>query len=279
MKKYFFINAMLGLLFMGCSVDNGEMNLEEDQLLIANSILDVEGCVSETYDLNSNSEEKLGTFIITNDLDELYLNFTSVEGYKISKINYEVAVSEDDLPINNGGIIVSQLEHSEKFSPAIDYLGDSFSLDSFGETIPAFLVVAARIQYMDESGETYAVWVGNKMAGKNNSKFLEYPICIPQQEPVCEVDAGSDNSVTHSYRQLLTLGLVSADVKEMYLDLLEDGVSREGTFDPTITQILNFIYANEANRYGEHSTTYTVTNELNGEFCTDSTLLTITITP
>ncbi len=272
MRNYF--NAvMVGLLLMGCSVDNDETNFD-DQLLIANSVIDVEGCVSDTYTLYNTSEEKIGEFIVTNDENEVYLNFTSVNGYDISMINYEVALSEDDLPMNNGGIIVGQLENTVKFSATTNYYGDSVFLESFGEN-PTALVVAARIQFTNESKKTYAVWVGDQVAGKNDSKFLNYSICIPQEEEVCEVDAGSDQ------QRIYTLAEIDAEVDDLgeilplYKTFLDEGVSRDGTFN---TDGLTILRAFNKNPYQDFSVIYTVTNELNGEVCSDSTVLTITVT-
>lgn len=272
MRNYF--NAvMVGLLLMGCSVDNDETNFDY-QLLIANSVIDVEGCMPDTYNLYNTSEEKIGEFIVTNDENEVYLNFTSVNGYDISMINYEVALSEDDLPMNNGGIIVGQLENTVKFSATTNYYGDSVSFESFGEN-PTALVVAARIQFINESKKTYAVWIGDQIAGKNNSKFLNYSICIPQQEEVCEVDAGSDNSASYTVEEVDALVNSIGDADRLFKSLLDEDVSRNGVFEPTISTLLARFSANPVRDF---TTTYTVTNELNGEVCTDSTVLTITVT-
>lgn len=271
--KNFLSAILMGLLLMGCSVDNDETNLD-DQLLIANSVLDIEGCTSETYNLFGSSEEKLGDFTITNDKDEVFLNFTSVEGYKISKIDYEVALSEDDLPMNNGGIIVGQLENSVKFSSSTSYFGDSFSLDSFSENAET-LVVAARIQFSNESKKTYTVWVGDQVAGKNDSKFLDYTICIPQQEEVCEADAGSNQEREYTLEEIDAIINSTGDVERLYKSFLNEGVSREGSFNPTIFGLLAKFGGNPI---GEFQTTYTVTNTLNGVTCSDSTVLTIIVT-
>ena len=271
-----FLNAMMvGLLLMGCSVDNDD-TLKEDQFLIANSVLEVDGCESDTYNLYGSSDQKLGEFIITNDKDELYLNFASVEGNVISKIDYQVALSEDELPMNNGGIIVGQLENSVNLSSE-SYFGDSFSLDSFGATIPNALVVAARVQFVDESGQTNTVWIGDNVAGKNNSKFLDYTICIPQEEEVCEADAGTDQLREYTLEEIDALVYSPTSLADVYITLLDEGISTDGTFsDRTMSQLLT-TFAGNTQYSRDYTTTYTVTNTLNGVECSDSVKLTIRV--
>ena len=83
-------------------------------------------------------------------------------------------------------------------------------------------------------------------------------------------NAGSDNSDI-----LCNAGLDErisdiGQVRDLYINLLDEGVSTNGTFNPTLSQIVNQY---EANNIGDFTTTYTV-----GEGdCQDSALLTITV--
>ncbi len=67
------------------------------------------------------------------------------------------------------------------------------------------------------------------------------------------------------------------EVREYYLDLLDDGVPTDGTFDPTIEEVSNQYQDDLANDdgLGDFTTTYTITDGT----CTDSAELTIRITP
>lgn len=271
--RNFFSVMMVGLLLMGCSVDNDETIVEDDQLLIANSVLNVDGCESVSYNLNNGSGNVVGQFTITNDKDNLYLNFKASSGLSITEIAWEVAMDVEGLPANNGGIIYGQLENKQSFSSGIDYYGETLSLDNFEKD----LVVAARVTFVDSKQQKVSVWVGDQLLGKKGSKFLFYSICEPQDEPVCLAYAGADNSISYTYKELDALVNTVEDVENLYKSLLEDGVSRSGTFSPTIKDIVKFASI-EANRYGDLITIYTVTNELNGETCSDSVELTLTVT-
>jgi len=276
MRNYF--NAvMLGLLLMGCSVDNDETNFNNDQLLTANSVLEVDGCESVNYKLFNSADNALGEFVITNDKDNLYLNFAAVDGLLINEIVWEVALDESQLPINNGGVIAGQLDHKMKFTSGTKSYDVTIPLSDFGdfENLTDF-VVAAKVNYTNSLQQEFSVWVGDQMVGKKGSKILVYTICVPQEEPVCVAYAGADNSVTYTKRQVDAIVDTAEDVENLYKGLLEDGVSRSGTFNPTIKAILNSYYT--VSKYQDFKTIYTVTNELNGEMCSDSVELTLTIT-
>ena len=271
--RNFFSVLMIGLLLMGCSVDNDETIVNEDQLLIANSVLDVDGCESVNYNLKDGSDNVVGQFTVTNDRDNLYLNFAANSGLSITEIAWEVAMDVEGLPANNGGIIYGQLENKQSFPSGVEYHGETLSLDDFEKD----LVIAARVTFENSKQQKFSVWVGDQLLGKKGSKFLFYSICEPQDEPVCVAYAGADNSVTYSYKVVDALVDDVEDVENLYKGLLEDEVSRSGTFSPTIKDIVKF-QAVESNRYGDFTTTYTVTNEINGQTCSDSVELTLTIT-
>lgn len=93
-----------------------------------------------------------------------------------------------------------------------------------------------------------------------------------QQEPTCEdVNAGADNSMTLTQSEAAAIESWD-EVRKLYLRLLSDGVSREGSFDPSIWDLINAF--NEAeNPIGEYTTTYTITD---GE-CSDSVDLTVNV--
>jgi hypothetical protein len=88
-------------------------------------------------------------------------------------------------------------------------------------------------------------------------------------DPTCEVDAGEDNSKTLTQSEADAIPSWD-EVRKLYLSLLDEGVSREGKFDPTIGDIINS-YTGP----GDYTTTYTITE---GD-CSDSVELTITVIP
>ena len=95
---------------------------------------------------------------------------------------------------------------------------------------------------------------------------IEDPLDTPPCKPV---DAGSDNSMT--IEQTFATNIESLDeVRKLYLSLLDGGISRTGSFDPSIKSI---IAAFQLQPLGDFTTIYTVGE---GE-CTDSVSLTVTV--
>jgi tRNA(Phe) wybutosine-synthesizing methylase Tyw3 len=90
-------------------------------------------------------------------------------------------------------------------------------------------------------------------------------------DPVCELSAGTDASKEIFLSDARVIESWD-EVRKLYLSLLEPGVSRNGSFDPTILDLIKAFNNNE-NPVGDYTTTYTITE---GE-CTDSVELTITV--
>lgn len=86
-------------------------------------------------------------------------------------------------------------------------------------------------------------------------------------DPTCELSAGDDASKTITKSEADAIPSWD-EVRKLYLSLLEEGVARNGEFDPSIWDLINS-YTGP----GEYSTTYTVTE---GD-CTDSVELTIVV--
>ncbi|WP_034888157.1 hypothetical protein [Gillisia sp. Hel_I_29] len=89
-------------------------------------------------------------------------------------------------------------------------------------------------------------------------------------DPICNgVTAGPDNSITLT--RSVAANIESWDeVRKLYLTLLAQGISRQGTFDPSIWELIrNF----QNNPIGEFTTTYTI---IEGD-CSDSVQLTIKV--
>ncbi|MGI0107058.1 hypothetical protein [Salinimicrobium sp. WS361] len=86
-------------------------------------------------------------------------------------------------------------------------------------------------------------------------------------EECSTVNAGADNSTTITVAQAEAIPSWD-EVRKLYLSMLEEGVSRDGDFDPSIWDLID---AFNENPLGEFTTTYTVTE---GD-CSDSVVLTI----
>ncbi|UZH54308.1 gliding motility-associated C-terminal domain-containing protein [Salinimicrobium tongyeongense] len=88
------------------------------------------------------------------------------------------------------------------------------------------------------------------------------------------VDAGTDSSADVCETDVQTTFPSIDEIRKFYFELLDAGVSREGTFSPTPAEI-SAMYQADEDGFGDFTTTYTLTN---GE-CTDSVELTVTIVP
>ncbi|WP_423818164.1 gliding motility-associated C-terminal domain-containing protein [Salinimicrobium sp. TIG7-5_MAKvit] len=82
-------------------------------------------------------------------------------------------------------------------------------------------------------------------------------------------NAGADNSVEVCNSEVENLS--NAGVRNLYISLLESGVATNGSFNPTIQEIIDDYNINS--KFGDFTTTYTVGT---GQ-CTDSAVLTVTV--
>ncbi|WP_424495116.1 gliding motility-associated C-terminal domain-containing protein [Salinimicrobium sp. GXAS 041] len=112
---------------------------------------------------------------------------------------------------------------------------------------------------------TYTV-IGDDLACITGTASTTFEI-----EVIEGVDAGADNSTEICQSEIGEMLPNVGSVRELYLSLLEDGVSTEGTFNPTI-QALADRY-NSGDQFGDFTTTYTVT----AGACEDSVELTVTV--
>ena len=104
--------------------------------------------------------------------------------------------------------------------------------------------------------------------GENNCQdSAEITVVI---EEACNTNAGSDKYVTLTRDYVQKNLYTAARIKRFYLNLLDEGVNKEGSFDPTISEIAS---SYRENPIGEFTTTYTVT--ANG--CSDDVQLTINV--
>ena len=98
---------------------------------------------------------------------------------------------------------------------------------------------------------------------------------IPNQDiPVCELDAGKDNIIILTRSEAVAIPN-SDKVKKLYLSLLEPGVPLDGSFDPSIWDIIRVFgsYKGGNGILGDYTTTYTISNDE----CSDSVILTVRV--
>ena len=111
---------------------------------------------------------------------------------------------------------------------------------------------------------TYTVTENDPSTCLNGTDSTQFTVSVSDGS----ANAGADNAVEVCMSEVDNYGTVQ--VKNLFLDLLEDGVDRNGTFNPTILQI---IAQYQQNKIADFTTVYTVGNGA----CTDSATLTVTV--
>ncbi|MDR5591571.1 hypothetical protein [Christiangramia sp. SM2212] len=265
MKNYFIIVAILGLLFMGCTVDNDELNYEESYLNTFN-LEASEICEPYFFDLIDSGNE-FGSVILSNsnDGETAFVEFEINMGYSLSEILILKANDVSAIPASNGGVIPGKLDK-------YDY--NSIGYSKFEFSVESSMVLVARITVVDENGRSYVSWVGSETLNgwKNGSAYLTYNVCIPPNEPVCNVSAGSDVSISLTNTYVLNNLYTPARLGRYLIRQLDAGVSTTGTFDPDPEELINMYLSNNFQTF---TTTYTVT----GDDCSDSAVFKITVEP
>lgn len=261
MKKIYSLFVFFTLV--SCSVDNEEILLETGNLETLNAVVEISGCESEFYSFGN-----AGVIEVINDSDFLYISIIASGGYELGLSKLHIAHSEDAFPtVGQGNLPPGKMEYKESFKPAVGSYTFKISLSDYEGCI----YIASQSVFSNSTGSgTY--WAGDIHGTSGNWSYFEYCIQVCEtQDPPCELNAGPDNSIR------LTLSEAAAvpswdEVRKLYLSLLADGVSRSGTFDPSIWDIINDF--NERG-VGTYTTTYTITE---GE-CSDSVELSIIVVP
>ncbi|RKS44936.1 gliding motility-associated-like protein [Gillisia mitskevichiae] len=128
-------------------------------------------------------------------------------------------------------------------------------------------VIANGLLDISNSGDysiTYTITESDPSTCLTGTDSTDFTVSVSEGD----ANAGADNSIEVCQAQVDSFS--SAEVRSFYLDLLEEGIDTNGTFNPTINQI---IAQYQQNKIADFTTVYTVGNGA----CTDSATLTITV--
>lgn len=223
MKKILLM-PLIGLLFISCSVDPLETELEEGQLNQINFTTDNEvvGCAGADNSMTISYSEALA-IESWDEVRKLYLSLLEEGVYR-------------------GG----------DFDPTIWDIINRFNDEEGGGL-----------------GE-YTTWYTIDTENCEDTVMLTINVVADQSSPTCNnFSAGADNSITITQSEADAIESWD-EVRKLYLSLLEEGVQRDGEFDPSIWAIIEE-YGERG--LGDYTTEYTITE---GE-CTDSVLLTVSV--
>lgn len=254
---------LLMLLFVifatSCSVDNDDLISETPIILNMETVATLEAGIADVYSLGD-----FGQLSIRNTAEEIWVEITATNA-SIEKISYQFANSVQDFPtLGNKDMQPAHLENKISFGKGIEAYSFSYPITEDIKSIN--LVVNIIFKRANKKTE---IWVGDILGNENHSwKYLEYFIQNPSPN-VCNVNAGSDNTITMSYADAAAIESWD-EVRKLYLSLLDEGVARDGSFDPSIWDLINDF---NTRGVGSYTTLYTLEE---GE-CTDSVELTINV--
>src|SRR5690606_36007929 len=103
----------------------------------------------------------------------------------------------------------------------------------------------------------YSTWYTIDNENCTDTVMLTVIVVADQNSPTCDnFSAGADKSLTITQSE--AEGIESWDeVRKLFLSLLEDGVSRDGEFDPSIWTMIRDYWGRGL---GDYTTEYTITN-------------------
>jgi hypothetical protein len=140
-----------------------------------------------------------------------------------------------------------------------------------GEFDPSIWDLINKFNDEEEGGlGDYTTWYTIDNGDCQDTVMLTVTVVADQGSPSCDdFTAGEDNSITITQSEAEAIESWD-EVRKLYLSLLEEGVLRNGEFDPSIWDLIDAYWERGV---GDYTTEYTVTN---GE-CTDSVILTVTV--
>lgn len=323
MKKILLL-PIVGLLFISCSVDPIESDLQESQIVEMNALSnsDEVGCAGADNSITISYSEA-AAIESWDEVRKLYLSLLE-EGVSrngdfdptiwniIHKFNdveegglgdYTTWYTIDNETCQDT-VMLTVTVVSDQSSPACDNFtagADKFltitqseaeAIESWDEVRKSYLSLLdnnvqrdgefdpsiwALIRDYQERGLGDYTTVYTITNGEcTDSVLLTITVVADEQsEPVCDgVDAGPDNSITITYSEAAAIESWD-EVRKLYLSLLANGVSRDGSFDPSIWDLIRRFNNSETGGPGDYTTVYTI---IEGD-CTDTVSLTITVVP
>lgn len=250
---------MLCFFFMSCSIDKDELETNKNEIQEINASFEVEGCETSLFNYNDS-----GNIEVTNDSDFLYVTIVSSEGFSLSKTWLHIAEDFENFPtVGKGNLPLGNMEFNKDFQPEVQKYTFQFDLSDY----PGVILIASNSNFTNTQGNT-SYWAGDQKVKFGNWSYFEY--VLQDCAPPC-IKAGPYNPVTMTESQAAAIPSWD-EVRKLYLSLLAPGVPKDGSFNPSIWDM---IYKFQAQRIGDFTTTYTL-----GEgYCKDSVELTLKVVP
>jgi hypothetical protein len=260
MKYHQLFTILVSILIVGCSTEN--YDIQENDVYLKNLEVSTR-CAGSSYEL-IDGDHKLARVVVTNNnsMTTAYVKFIAAEGYSITAIRSGYARDFNGLPLSNGGIIPGKLIKTD-YDMTKEVL-TTYDIHGLG------FVYAARVYMVSNTGLKYSVWLGSLEAGKNGSKYISYQPCGNVEDIPCYVNSDKFVTLTNSYVRENLYGYTL--LRNYYLSLLDEGVSKEGTFSPNVYSLVE---SYKENNFQSFTTKYTITEA----DCSEHVYLSITVVP
>lgn len=275
MKKINFL-PLLAFVFIACSVDNEHLQDLDSQISTLNGeySANAEYPASELCGTNTtNYFENFGSVQVTTEDDSLVVTVTAMDGASLIATKLHIVNDPIEFPtVGQGNLPPGQMKHKRSFVPAVQSSTFKFSLEDYDA---GNIYIATQSTFSDE-GVVKETWAGNIAGNSGNWHYFEYELGSCEPSP-CEGLAGGDNTLTLTVDHYLArFGGDQSQARTLFRGyILERGVDRSGTFDPTPEELFHVINATEG-YLGTFNTTYTLTNS---EGCSDSAELSLVLIP
>ncbi|MFD2518551.1 hypothetical protein [Salinimicrobium flavum] len=259
MKKIYLL--FMAFTFLSCSVEDEGIMPNENYLMDLSAVVEGTGCATDSYPF-----EDAGVIEVVNDEEVVYVTILANSGYVLNTVRLQVGDHLDDFPLTgNGNLPPGQMKINESFSSGVTQRTYEFPLSDYSDS-----VTIASISSFSGTAGNITAWAGDNHVQSGNWSYFEYMIqdC---HKPCKEFDAGQNKSKTITSSKADEISGVD-QARNLYLSLLDPGVNRNGTFDPSIWYLINDF---KRSGVGAYTTTYTITE---GD-CSDSVELSMIVVP
>ena len=245
--KRIFLLSILGLSLTACSVDQDELDFNENEIQELNAMVNTTECEPEIQNFG-----EAGSIEVTNDENTLYIKVLPEPGYDLVNTKLHIANSVDDFPTvgsGTGNLPPGQMDFKVN-NPAPEGHTFEFDLDDYPESF----FIASHSTF-SKDGTSHSAWAGTPVEDKGKWAYFEYT--VQECEVECTEFLGPDNT-SNVLTQAEVFGWDIEDVKKYVDENLLVGLPEGGTFDPTLEEMFEPFFTGGVAQ-GSFQSTYTVT--------------------
>lgn len=267
MKKFTLL-PLLAFFFMACSVDNEDLQQSDNQIFTLNSEYSADELCGTT---TTNYFDDFGSVQVMTEDDSLVVTISALDGASLLATKLHIVNDPSKFPtVGQGNLSPGRMDHKRSFDPAVASYSFKFSLEDYEA---GNIYIATQSTFSDE-GVVKETWAGNIAGNSGNWHYFEYELGPCEPSP-CEGIAGGDNTLTLTVDQYLARwdGDQSRTRTLFQGYILDRGVDRTGTYDPTPEELYHVIKATDS-MLGTYDTTYTLTDK---DGCSDSAELSLVL--